>query len=292
MSQLGKLRKVADLAQLAAILEASSFKPGNVDPLHDFRDTLYEDFLFGAISMGSAMEDSAIMGFMAGEGKIPLSNIGIGMNIKKAVSDVKKSRERGNTHLGIAMLFVPISAGAGICIAKNYDFQKYLQKNILNIIKNSTIRDSVNLYSAIKIANAGGLKGKLIEKNITFYKLMKISAKKDRVSEELINGMRIVFDIGLPYLGGFYGKSGNIRKSITKTYLQILAEFPDTLILKKAGLKKAEKVSRNARLVLEGRKNIEEFDRELRPGNNELNPGTTADIVAASVFLWLLMKEF
>lgn len=288
---MNRLRKIADLAQLAAILETSSFKPGNVDPLHDFRNTDYGDFLSGSIAMGSAIEDSAILGFMAGKGEISLSEIGIGGNIKKAVSDVRKSHRGGNTHLGIAMLFVPISSAVGICIAKNSNFNKSLRKNIKEIIKNSTIDDSINFYNAIKIANAGGLKGKLIERNIPFHELMKISAKKDRIAEELSNGMRVVFYTGLPYLKKFYKESKDVREAITRTYLQTLAEFPDTLIAKKAGPEIAKKISKNAKLVLKGRKNIEDLDRELRSGDNKLNPGTTADIVAASVFVWFLVNN-
>lgn len=288
---MNRLRKIADLAQLAAILETSSFKPGNVDPLHDFRDTKYGDFLSGSIAIGSAIGDSAILGFMAGKGEISLSEIGIGGNIKKAVSDVRKSHRGGNTHLGIAMLFVPISAGAGVCIGENSDIQKSLSGNIKEIIKNSTIDDSINFYNAIKIANAGGLKGKLIERNIPFHELMKISAKKDRIAEELSNGMRVVFYTGLPYLKKFYKESKDVREAITRTYLQTLAEFPDTLIAKKAGPEIAKKISKNAKLVLKGRKNIEDLDRELRSGDNKLNPGTTADIVAASVFVWFLVNN-
>lgn len=304
---MDRLRKIADLAQLAAILETSSFKPGNVDPLHDFGGTSYGDFLSGSIAIGSAIGDSAILGFKAGKGEISLSEIGIGGNIKKAVSDVRKSHRGGNTHLGIAMLFVPISSAVGICIAKNSNFNKSLirglrprsfeskafelRKNMKEIIKNSTIDDSINFYNAIKIANAGGLKGKLIERNIPFHELMKISAKKDRIAEELSNGMRVVFYTGLPYLKKFYEESKDVREAITRTYLQTLAEFPDTLIAKKAGLEIAKKISKNAKLVLKGKKNIEDLDRELRSGDNELNPGTTADIVAASVFVWFLVNN-
>lgn len=301
-----KITRIADIAQLAAVLEVSSFKPGNVDPLHDFSNTKYEDFLSGSIAIRSAIENSAGLGFMAGKGEIPLNGVGIGSNIKKAVSDVQKSHGGGNTHLGIAMLFVPISTGAGVCIAKNFDFKKSLRRNIKKIIMNSTVNDAINFYNAIKIAKAGGLEEKLIEKNIPFYKLMKISAKRDRIAEELGNGMRIIFDIALPSLY----RADNIREGITQTYLQILAGFPDTLIAKKVGIEKAKKISRNAKLVLDGKKDIEDFDKELRsenfamqnfncsviknyraPERNELNPGTTADIVAASVFVRLIMKE-
>ena len=49
----------------------------------------------------------------------------------------------------------------------------------------------------------------------------------------------------------------------------------------------AEKVSADAGAVLEGIMGIDEFDASLRSEDNRLNPGTTADIVASSLFIAL-----
>jgi triphosphoribosyl-dephospho-CoA synthase len=47
-------------------------------------------------------------------------------------------------------------------------------------------------------------------------------------------------------------------------------------------------VSAGAREVLAGRRALQSFDASLRTEGNKLNPGTTADLVTATVFVALL----
>jgi triphosphoribosyl-dephospho-CoA synthase len=74
------------------------------------------------------------------------------------------------------------------------------------------------------------------------------------------------------------------------TFLKVLAEYPDTLIARKKSEEKSREVSEVAKEILElglgssrGEKRLQEFDRELRKSGNLLNPGTTADIIAAAL---------
>ena len=50
--------KIAQVAQLACLLEVSAPKPGNVNRHNDFSDLSYEDFLVSAIAIGPAMESA------------------------------------------------------------------------------------------------------------------------------------------------------------------------------------------------------------------------------------------
>jgi triphosphoribosyl-dephospho-CoA synthase len=78
-----------------------------------------------------------------------------------------------------------------------------------------------------------------------------------------------------------------------------LAQRPDTLIVRKAGRDAAEVVSARARDVLErggvrnaeGRAAIDRLDEDLRASGNHLNPGTTADLSAAALFVHLLGRH-
>ncbi len=71
--------------------------------------------------------------------------------------------------------------------------------------------------------------------------------------------------------------------------------MPDTLIARKRGLDAARRVSERAsevRAVLRtegpaGRSALTAFDAELRDPGHTLNPGTTADLVTASLFVFL-----
>jgi triphosphoribosyl-dephospho-CoA synthase len=83
--------------------------------------------------------------------------------------------------------------------------------------------------------------------------------------------------------------------AILESYLRVLAEVPDTLIARKRGSTAARAVSERAREVLaagepgssERARATEAFDSELRGDANRLNPGTTADLMAAAVFVAL-----
>jgi triphosphoribosyl-dephospho-CoA synthase len=74
-----------------------------------------------------------------------------------------------------------------------------------------------------------------------------------------------------------------------------LSRVPDTLIARKRDFDTAHRISLRAAEVLSlggvfaprGRAALAEFDRELRDPGHTLNPGTTADLTAASVFLSL-----
>jgi triphosphoribosyl-dephospho-CoA synthase len=83
---------------------------------------------------------------------------------------------------------------------------------------------------------------------------------------------------------------------VTETFLTILAASPDTHIARRAGAERAAAVSRRARAVLGagglrttyGRESLRAFDADLRDARNTANPGTTADLTAAAIFVALL----
>ncbi len=291
------MRRIANLARLAAVLEVSSEKPGNVDSEHDFPDTSYEDFLSGAIALGSGIEISAANGFRAGKGEIGVNEIGIGNSILRCVSDIKESHDGGNTHLGTVMLFVPIAAGAGLCMGMGKELKGGLRNSIVEVVKNSTLKDSNKLYDAIELSEVSGL-GRLVRKELPFHELMKNSLERDTIADELGEGLPIVFERGIPALDRNYGVSGGLRRAVSQTYLELLAEFPDTFIARKLSMRDAEKVSKKAREVVgkggiftdKGIRAVEEFDNFLRNSEKKLNPGTTADLVAASLFVWMLLR--
>jgi len=281
------IRRIAYAAQLSAVLEASSEKPGNVTPMHDFSDTAYSDFLAGSIALGRCVGEAAYKGYKAGCGEIPVSTIGIGELILVGVNDVKGSHSGGNTHLGTIMLFVPISAAVGMCLAKDTGFSG-LRKSLKEIIAASTKKDSYDLYNAIDEAKTGGV-GKLVKKDLSFAELIKESAEKDRICEELSNGLSIIFADAIPWFEK--NKKKDVRKAIQKTYLFILSKYSDTLIEKKKGKAYAKTVSKKAGETLAGKTSIACFDEYLRTHGNAMNPGTTADLIAATIFLDMIKKE-
>jgi triphosphoribosyl-dephospho-CoA synthase len=68
--------------------------------------------------------------------------------------------------------------------------------------------------------------------------------------------------------------------AVRSVYLDLLREEPDTLVAEKHGTEKAREVTRMARELPPA-----ELDERL--GEEGINPGTTADIVAGGIFVAL-----
>jgi triphosphoribosyl-dephospho-CoA synthase len=278
-----KIDDVVYLAQASSVLEASCEKPGNVTPTHSFSDSSYEDFLLGSVALGSSVRAAAEAG-MRGE------DIPIGRLILEGVRDIRGAHCGGNTHLGTLMLFIPIAAAAGRCLGKKIQFREGLQAELREVLAASTLGDSLAFYEAIKLADAGGLSSPLQEPRVPFLGLMKQSSEVDRIAEELSSGMRITFGFSVPAFELASDRSDDLGSAVVRTYLCILSKFPDTLIIKKAGIEKALLASDLATDVLLGDASVGELDGFLRSEGNSLNPGSTADLVAAAIFVSFLLE--
>ncbi len=274
-------------SQIACCLEVSSFKPGNVHRNRDYDDIKYHHFLASGIAFGNVIYEAS------------RDNKDIGKYIKLAVIESKKWSPT-NANLGIIMLHMPIGMSSG----RIEGFNEYgLKKEIINTTRNTTVNDAINVYEAIEIAmpnitppNEGpdaqknDAKNELIEKNLTLYDVFKISSTWDSISKEWAEGFNISFK-GYNLLNEYYEEYNNINLAITKTFLSILSEHPDTLIARKKDINTSKMVSEMAKNILDNgfkKEDIMEFDKFLSKEGNKLNPGTTADLVASSLMIFLL----
>jgi triphosphoribosyl-dephospho-CoA synthetase len=81
-----------------------------------------------------------------------------------------------------------------------------------------------------------------------------------------------------------------------EAYIALLESAPDTHIARKLGMAEAELVSRRAGEVRaagatrtpEGRRALAKLDYELRDPRNRRNPGSTADLTCAALFVVIL----
>ena len=127
------------------------------------------------------------------------------------------------------------------------------------------------------------------------YDVLKISAPWDMLARELTGDMPAVFEIGYPkYHELRQSKSQN--DACVLTFLTILSHVPDTLISRKYGSDEAMKISLMTRDLLnikdepDFKDRLREFDDYLF--KNKYNPGTTADLTAASIFVSYLKSNF
>jgi triphosphoribosyl-dephospho-CoA synthase len=310
-----KKNEVANLvgccAQLAALLEVSAYpKPGNVHRLHDFPDTKYEHFLAGSVSLFPSMHSLAISGYEVRNGSKNWLELGIGNRILEAVKESFRWQNGGNVNLGINLLFAPISAAAGYILSgDSLDFNE-LRKIIGIITKSTTFRDSVNLYEAIRIGmtnrvlgqvdeldvNKGSSVKQIKKDKITLYEIFRKCSSRDTVCREWVSGYETTFTKGYSFLSKSLKKTNDINSAIVDTFLHILSEEPDSLIQRKNDLQTALGVSKKAKAIMseggyaskKGYDLIVTLDKELQTADGRLNPGTTADITAASIYLLLL----
>ncbi|MBA2862450.1 triphosphoribosyl-dephospho-CoA synthase [Methanococcus maripaludis] len=273
-------------SQIACCFEVGSFKPGNVHKNRDYDDIKYHHFVSSGIAFGDVIYEAC------------LEKNNIGNFIKKGVIESKKWSPT-NANLGIIMLHIPIAIAAS-----NLDkfSENALKKETEKIIKNTTVQDAIDVYEAIAIAlafvnapeNGPDLKSKdakdeLIQKNLTLYDVFKISSTWDSISNEWTENFKISYK-GYNLINEYYEEYNNINIAVTKTFINLLSIYPDTLIARKKSIDDAKMVSEKAKEVLNNfnEETVLEFDKFLSKDGNKLNPGTTADLIASSLLIFLL----
>ena len=269
---------VAGAAQFACVLETSAEKPGNITPSHDFADTSYEDMLRSGIALGPELGRAC--------------ERGVGETVLAAV---RASREAAgaNTNLGIALLLAPLARAALT--------DGPLRERLGEVQSALTVDDARAAYAAIRLAGAAGLEKRVEhdvrdEPGVTLREAMAVAAQRDTIAAEYVSDHAVTFELGLPVLAGALNDGLPAREAIVELALRLLAAVPDTLIARKRGPGAAESVSEGARDVLaaggvrtpSGRTALAAFDASLRRDGHALNPGTTADLVTAVLFVALL----
>jgi triphosphoribosyl-dephospho-CoA synthase len=163
------------------------------------------------------------------------------------------------------------------------------------------VRDASDVYVAIRLAHPAGL-GHAEEQDLAhtptnkLRTVMALAADRDSVAREYATDYAITFELGAPTLRRARLDLLSWNDAIVETYLTVLAFAPDTHIARKLGTGVAAEVSRRARAILvaggvrtpAGRRRVAALDRALRDARNARNPGTTADLTAAAIFVVLL----
>ena len=285
---------IASAAQLACLLEATAPKPGNVSPGRHFSDARYEDFIASAAAIGPVFADAA--------------QTTLGVTIRRAV-EAASVWTRSNTNLGMVLLLAPIAAAAESVRAGQHTGSAVdepihaaeLRRALRECLAATTVDDAREVYAAIRCARAGGL-GQVEaqdvagEPTVTLLEAMRLASNRDGIAYEFATGYEVTFDWAVPSLGRALADGLPWDDAIVETFLTLLASTPDTHIARRAGHEAAESVSRLASAALQaggvrsasGRRTIDEMDRALRSTSNAANPGTTADLTAAAIFVSLL----
>jgi triphosphoribosyl-dephospho-CoA synthase len=260
------------------VLEISAEKPCNITPSHDFRDTSYEDMLRSAIAVGPELARAG--------------GRGVGETVLAVVQASRRAAPT-NTNLGIALLLAPLAKAA-------------LEAGGLRTRLRATLRaldlaDARAAYAAIRIAGPGGLHEPVehdvrSEPTVGLREAMAAAAERDSIASEYTSDYALTFETGVAALATALCDGLGVREAIVELHLRLLDAAPDTLIARKRGAEAAARVSERAREVLAaggvrsaaGRRALEALDASLREPRNALNPGTTADLVTATLFVAVL----
>jgi triphosphoribosyl-dephospho-CoA synthase len=314
VKSLGKVSDKADYVarclELAILLEVSADKPGNVNPTVGFEGTDYTHFLASAVAATPFFRLAARRGLAVSKGKIAPNEVGVGGVIRDCIAEIANWQRGGNTLLGTVLLFVPLAVAAGMSSVKRGVFQpSVLRQNIKKIVEATTPEDAVAVYEAIRIAKPSGLgkvpdldvndptsTDRILSERITLYQVFQIASAYDMICSEWVNNYPVTFDFAYPSLKKHLDDGESLNTAIIHTFLEVLAAHPDTFIARKVGMERARKVSAMAKEVLEsgglktpiGKEKLRLFDAILRLDGNNLNPGTTADIIATAIALTIL----
>lgn len=270
---------VAAAGQLACLLEVSAPKPGNVSPERHFHDTRYEDFLASAVAIGPALAES---------GRYP-----VGTTVRRAVLATGEWT-KSNTNLGIVLLLAPLARAA-------LQSGGTLRQRVSRVLAATTVEDAAEVYAAIRHARPGGLGEAAAEDvaetpSVTLRDAMGLAADRDAVAREYITDFALTFEVGVPAILQARDEGLTWTDASVDAYLKLLDSTADTHIARKLGRAEAEAVSVRAREVLsaggtrteEGRRKLSQLDLDLRDPRNRRNPGATADLTCAAIFVVIL----
>lgn len=276
------MRSASQNAELALLLEvAGTPKPGNVDRSRDLDDLLFEHFLAGAVGAQNGLR-------MAASGEP------IGRSFERAVEGMAE-QGGGNTQFGALLLLVPLVKAATDGLSRSA---------AESVVADTTVADAKAFYrafehvdvfvsepdpelAALDVRRGSDAASTLEERGLTLRDVMDRSVPGDDVAREWVRGFERSFDVA----DRIAAARGPVADRAASAFLTALAERPDTLVAKRRGEETATNVTNRAAELTRAdgdaadREAIESFADDLV--TRGINPGTTADLVAAGLFVAL-----
>ncbi len=268
--------QLRELYRQACEVDVQAFKPGNVSVYADGHDMSVADFRVSAqVSAG------------------PIGNPDFSLG-EKIYYAVKATREAVgcNTNLGIILLCAPLIQAISHkspCLT--------LRQAVSKVISDTTIEDADWVFKAIALASPGGLgrsdQQDVNEKpSVTLLEAMKIASVKDRIALQYATDYQDIFNFLLLRYNIELNRWGDRNWAAVAVYADMLSQFPDSHIERKYGNQYSEMVATKMAQLSEELSNTDNpeqikpllfcLDQELKLYS--INPGTSADMIVATVF--------
>ena len=271
------MRTTTENAQLALLLEVSGTpKPGNVDRHREYDDLRFEHFVAGAVCARDGL-------------RLAAGGAEVGESFRRAVAGMSQ-QSGGNTQFGALLVLTPLVRASAA--------HELTPDGTQNIVTETTVEDAEKFYKAFEYVDVAvsdppdGMKPldvrrgadavpAIREQEVTLADVMERSAERDGVAAEWVNGFPRTFAATETILSG----TGPVTDRAASAYLDLLADEIDTFVVTKHDRETAAEVRRRAAAVKDGEEDVEAFAEDLV--ERDINPGTTADIVAGALFVAL-----
>ena len=201
-----------------------------------------------------------------------------------------------NVNLGILLLLGPLYRAdellseRGVTLPDQDDWSSAVK----DALKDLDAVGELAIFEAISVAAAGGLgraeKWDVNESHqkVDLIEAMRLAANKDRIARQYVEDFSDLLVNVVPVLRQSILECRDWLRGIGHAQIRLMSRESDSLIARKNGKDVAEAVRDRVHGVDLG--NIQDWvslDRELRKQGNQLNPGTTADLIAAGLFVLL-----
>jgi len=272
-------------AAVASIVEAAAAKPGNVHPAATFPDLAFTDLVAAGIAIAPAIDAAATQ---------PL-----GETILRAV-EAAAAASPSNANLGIVLLIAPLAAVPGPRTGP----APVSAADVALVLETAGPADAAAIWTAIELAKPGGL-GTSDRWDVAgpppadIRAAMGESVDRDTIARLWARGFTELFAGPVADRAEAVGSGWPLEPAVIRCHLRQLARCPDSLIGRRHGAAAAADVTaRAAELVARAPASpagatdpdwlaaVAAFDASLR-GPRRLNPGTTADLVAAALYILL-----
>ncbi|MEC7409973.1 MAG: triphosphoribosyl-dephospho-CoA synthase [Planctomycetota bacterium] len=269
----------ADAIRWACVLEATAPKVGNVSPGRNFPDLSHVDFIRAADIAAEAFEE-----------KNCFAKAILGATVKTSEAC------RSNVNLGILLLLGPLYRADELLSERGVTSpdQDDWSSAVKDALKDLDARGELAIFEAISVAAAGGLgraeKWDINESHqkVDLIEAMSLAANKDRIARQYVEDFSDLLVNVVPVLRQSILECRDWLRGIGHAQIRLMSRESDSLIARKNGKDVAEAVRHKVHGLDPG--NIQDWvslDRELRKQGNQLNPGTTADLIAAGLFVLL-----
>jgi triphosphoribosyl-dephospho-CoA synthase len=213
----------------------------------------------------------------------------VGRAFERAVRGMSE-QSGGNTQFGALLAVVPLvrasargdlspsgvdAVVAATTVADACDFYRAFEH------VDVAVDDPPEGMEALDVRRGSDAVPTLEERGLTLAEVMERSTDTDGLAREWVGGFERTFDAA----DRLFDLGGPVTDRAARVFLELLAAEPDTFVATRADRETAEEVTRRAKAALNGEEDPVALADEFVA--RDINPGTTADLVAAALFVAL-----